>query len=92
MKPAVAPGTQSVSAHLWREQVMPTWKLPIKRQNRTSIRNRAGEGSATVPSRGAPPPAERGGPGGPTLAGEDGEQAVDHDHELLGLGVAPRAA
>lgn len=45
-------------------------------------------GPSTARASGTPALAE-GGARRPTLAADDGEQTVDHDQELLGLGVAP---
>lgn len=52
----------------------------------------SGTGPALPHPRGVPQLLPKGGARRLTLAGDDGEQAVDHDQELLCLGVAPRDA
>lgn len=91
-------------ACLWREQVTAEGKLPVGRGKRTSAwkRPRCRQHDCAIP-RGAghqrhPVPLQRpslrpgeGGPGAPTLAGDDGEHAIDRDQELLRLRVNPQA-
>ena len=93
VKPMVAPGTRSVSCTFVegtsdRQMEAPRWE--IKQNDRVGDTRRSQCRSGRIRSGHAPVPRQcprlcprEGGPGTPTLAGDDGEHAVDRDQELL---------